>query len=585
MPANMPPSLERFWLGLVEVPGGFGPELSGDAVGPPLPAASRSLAVDVLRSSDSLASIAVLVSTIEHGASGALSCWVGFSNRVAWGDALRQRGIVTIETPIHITEPGKHGSFTLAIRAPLKAATTEVEAVSQAPVLFTIRGVRFGPRTRDKAVQPPFPLVYAQMGFAPSAGAANSEFVISADRVDLRRDDASLLTSRATLEVADDARFPFVGYRGQHVVFDRSFCGGLYRSLDADLQVSRAAMPAGRLSRSPRPKPFQNTGYRFSDLDLVGMRVDLRPFGADADELLNEMIRPLNFHLESQRLSDRIAALGFSYRPAARTLSIELVRYGRMHWGEQVPEDGIDPFESQYELLMRVLVGRVDDDGAQAHDPAAYVPAIFVDNGWSKVIGRELQGFEKRLARFVDCDGQPLAPPGASPRSGSPLFDIAHIDQLDSLAPGAEAVRIADIALPPIPSDWLAHAQRVDTFGVELAAGPRWQQRDFAGREFRRSFARDVLEDGLTRFRSIQVTPVDGRPLPKAWITGSFRLRDLRSTFPTGIATIKLHSDPRLPRAFTRLRELLGDQPFTVPTGDWYVGRSSLDLSVDDGLV
>ena len=45
-----------------------------------------------------------------------------------------------------------------------------------------------------------------------------------------------------------------------------------------------------------------------------------------------------------------------------------------------------------------VLVGRVDDDTAQAHDPAVFVPAIFVDNPWSKILGREVQGFDKRMA-------------------------------------------------------------------------------------------------------------------------------------------------------------------------------------------
>ena len=49
---------------------------------------------------------------------------------------------------------------------------------------------------------------------------------------------------------------------------------------------------------------------------------------------------------------------------------------------------------------MRLLVGRVDDDTAQAHDPAVFVPAIFVDNPWSKILGREVQGFDKQMAEF-----------------------------------------------------------------------------------------------------------------------------------------------------------------------------------------
>ena len=42
-----------------------------------------------------------------------------------------------------------------------------------------------------------------------------------------------------------------------------------------------------------------------------------------------------------------------------------------------------------------MLVGRVDDDTGQAHDPATYVPVLFVDNPWSKALGREVQGLTR----------------------------------------------------------------------------------------------------------------------------------------------------------------------------------------------
>jgi 4-carboxymuconolactone decarboxylase len=270
----------------------------------------------------------------------------------------------------------------------------------------------------------------------------------------------------------------------------------------------------------------------------------------------------------------------FSAMPVAKDV------FARMYWGKDVPTDEPDYFESQFELLMRVLVGRVDDGSAQARDPAVFVPAIFVDNPWSKLIGREYQGFEKRMARFLDKNGDPVLSTSSNGRgTGSRLFDIAGIEQVASLAPRTPGIRIADIDLPPIAADWYRNAEPVDSYGVSLAAGPRWRQSDFSHREFRRSFARDVLADGLDSFHSIQVAAVDKRPLPFAWITGTFTLQGLRAVFPRGVATLDLKDHDGLPCAFRRLCKLMQGEPITMPTGDWYVGKSSVDLKVDDGLV
>ena len=47
---------------------------------------------------------------------------------------------------------------------------------------------------------------------------------------------------------------------------------------------------------------------------------------------------------------------------------------------------------SQYELLVRLLVGKVDDDTSQARDAAVVAPVGLVDNPLSKAVGRQLQG-------------------------------------------------------------------------------------------------------------------------------------------------------------------------------------------------
>ena len=74
-----------------------------------------------------------------------------------------------------------------------------------------------------------------------------------------------------------------------------------------------------------------------------------------------------------------------------------------------MPPVGREDYQSQHELIVRLLVGRVDDDTAQARAPAVYVPAIFVDNPWSKMLGRDLQGFDKRMANFLVSQGEVYA--------------------------------------------------------------------------------------------------------------------------------------------------------------------------------
>jgi len=107
------------------------------------------------------------------------------------------------------------------------------------------------------------------------------------------------------------------------------------------------------------------------------------------------LIRPLNFH----RGLDRGPA-DFLHKAASATIVIEVLRYGRMRAPDAAPPFTADDFMSQHELLVRIIVGRVDDDTAQAHQPALFVPAIFVDNPWSKALGRRLQGYPKMLAEF-----------------------------------------------------------------------------------------------------------------------------------------------------------------------------------------
>jgi hypothetical protein len=59
----------------------------------------------------------------------------------------------------------------------------------------------------------------------------------------------------------------------------------------------------------------------------------------------------------------------------------------------------------------------------------------------------------------------------------------------------------------------------------------------------------------------------------------------LRAAFPQGIATLNLKAHEGLPHAFKGLCKLLNNESVVMPTGDWYIGKSSVDLKVDDGLL
>src|SRR5262249_46007578 len=165
----------------------------------------------------------------------------------------------------------------------------------------------------------------------------------------------------------------------------------------------------------------------------------------------------------------------------------------------RVPPVGPDDYQSQHELVVRLLVGRVDDDTAQAHAPAVYVPAIFVDNPWSKVLGRDLQGFDKRMANFcvpIGADKYARLLPngvvaadaesahtgsGAGEQAPRPLGDISLI-RLVGETGSLEGPKVLELdSSPDKYSDWDSF-EKID-LGLALSSfslgGTRWRQSDF----------------------------------------------------------------------------------------------------------
>jgi hypothetical protein len=337
--------------------------------------------------------------------------------------------------------------------------------------------------------------------------------------------------------------------------------------------------PTQRPFRFPRRTVFGPPSFRFDDLEIVGFRTPLKA--------TKPLVDSLNFHADGQ---DRNTPKDFLYRAASSTAVIELLRYGRMRGAEALPPFKADDFMPQHELLVRLVVGRVDDDTSQARDAALFVPAIFVDNPWSKAVGRQLQGFPKLLAEFragndvLGMDGRKLLSPKEDP---VPLHKVTEV-HMAGLGPGAATEKLLTIDCPDADTGSADQfvAPDVGTFFANVAARRSpWEQFDFIQAEFRRSFARVILSERFGGFRVIQVSPVDDTPLPKAWIPGRYTLSNVQIAFPSGIATLRLENPALAPEPWTKLLNLL-DTPdqLAFTTGDWYRVRCSMELEFDDGL-
>jgi hypothetical protein len=359
------------------------------------------------------------------------------------------------------------------------------------------------------------------------------------------------------------------------------------------------------VERTGRVETFGVAAFRFENLEMLGFRIDLARLGRDDDEGLAALVEPLNFHIDQQRISSStITAMSdFRYRPATRTLMLELLRYDKMKLRTTSPPLTRHDFQSQHELLLRILVGRVDDDTAQARDPATFVPTIFVDNPWSKALGRSTLGYDKRRADFcVVEDGRPipLRPDGrlsADDKKPQPLASVEQIHLATHTTGQPSGYPLVELDCPyQTIDDWDAF----EKINLQLAMGPvsipqlRWRQSDFDAAEFRRSFAHSVVSKTLKGFRSVQVSPVGGNLLRDAlraettWITGTFTFDDdVLFAQPTGTVTLTFHAKPSAPPVWKALCKLLGIDKhgsISLPAGSWYRMRCSMDLKIDDGL-
>jgi hypothetical protein len=584
----------RFWLATFELDVPL-----EEAIGP-IAAANRTLAIELLRDGDDWA---VLFSAADRPQQPAtLTCVIGFANSAKACSVWLDRGFPLVDAAITET------AGSLRVRSPFFAF--DQTAMLYDRPLLTLSGVNLEPAA-SAGSGAALSVDYAQRLSAPD-GAQPDLFVATRDvRWCPTRSKVTKWPSASLPQVELDledlaARIPSLAPLANGPLQPKAVWSGeihLPKKDEAKLGPSQGPQGIGHAFGVP--------AFRFEDVEVLGFRVDLATLGGDVEGLLAKLVKPLNFHLEESGSAAYLTLPDFRYRAATATILIELLRYGRMKARVPVPPLGVDDSQSQHELLVRLLVGRVDDDSAQARDPAVYVPAIFVDNPWSKILGRDAIGYDKRMAEFCVVDDgrmEPLLPDGRLPAAAGgspgvlppePLGNIRRVRLVERTGAGRGAPlldlgfstnhHVDPDALLPIDLDLI--------FGTSILAGTRWRQSDFDVVEFRRSFASLAIADSLRSFRSIQVAPVVDRELDLTWITGRFRVDDdLRAALPFGTATLTLHAipsrgtrrtAPSAPAAWNLLCDVLGDgrqATITFPFGSWYRLLCSMDLTIDDGL-
>ena len=541
-------------------------------------------------------------------------CFLAFANVQSWGDVLRERGFKCIEAEIgrgtandvppadskliRSTSSTGDALSSLEVRIPFyPQSTSTVTAATprQYTRFLSITGIDFSGDSVSDYLRSET-LSYRQERTVPEASRPRSEVLSEAGTVQFGAHVTPPPPSSLVSLDVEDSRYPslepFSGHHDEGTIW---LTGALADWPQAKTEPETRTQSAAHRTepvRRPQLGPFGAPTFRFEDVEVLGFCFDLGQFGrkTDADAILATLVEPLNFHLRDPEMS----VTPFRYRAASRKVGIELLRYGRMVHGD-APDLRPDDFTSQHELVFRVLVGRVDDNTAQARLPAVFAPAIFVDNPWSKVVGRELLGYHKQLASFcagdrcrqvVSMDGRFESPPRHFPDL-TEIGTLRVAPRIGRRSPIDEAP-LVEIKCPQVDDLQFISAEFMRASLDSTSLAP-WTQSDFESPEFTRSFAHEVVRQGFVSFDSIQATPVDSRNLPGAWISGTYTLDDFEVAFPTGIATLEFPSATTLarlgdtvPAAWQTLCRFLDRRPVSLPTGDWYRLKCSMRLEIHD---
>jgi hypothetical protein len=593
--------MAKFWLATFKLPSVAAPKAGAPrmlAGATPLAVPNvEAWAIEIIEDGNERA---VLLSTVEGDPANPdkFVCRIGFANDAkscaVWGD----RGFPLSDAIIDLTRFGSGDLEKVTVRSPCFLSP---RAVEYEPDLFSI--TNSSPGHKVSRPKPLASAIYSQTLKAPDVVFPGTHIQQKGFDWTPRRSKVEALTdTESTFKVAP-SRYPKLIPLNDGKFKPVGFWKG-----EVDMPGWSPGPSANPNMLTDRTDAFGPAAFRFEDVEILGFRMNPEKFQLDSNGALAELaklIEPLNFHLgtlEGISSETKSALSDFRYRPATRAVMIELLRYGKMKFLSTPPPLDSKDFQSQHELLARIQVGRVDDDTAQARDPADFVPAVFVDNAWSKALGRGAQGFDKRMANFCVLEGEEakrLRPDGRRSKNDKdpePLGSIREIHRSALSGNKSHRTKLLEIDCPyQTMHDWDAFTD-IDP-GLLLApisAAPmmRWRPTDFLRPEYRRSFARSVMRAAYKQLGSIQSSPVGGPRVKKnlqgTLIAGTFSFRGALSfALPRGTIGLTFRKDPNpdASRNWNALCDLFGaDRTISMPAWSWYRLRCSMDLKIDNGL-
>lgn len=357
-------------------------------------------------------------------------------------------------------------------------------------------------------------------------------------------------------------------------------------NIDVRRDASSGRLPATGASSQPYVElagdPQGPPPYRFENVDIFGFKLPVR----NPEKLRRYCESVLNFEGDDQ---------GFKYKVATDFVVVELLEYGSMRFdrsGKRAAWQRESDRVAQNELVIRVLVGKVEDDSGAATEPKVFVPVIFVDNAWSVVCGREVIGFPKLLAKFEKSESGDAKHGGAEAKPLDGLMTVKSVSM--RRPPGQENAAVSaytKVISVSYPNSAVRLQSEVGTSprALEAGGGPfNWVQGDFEMPEFTRSFVREWFEMGATRFRNIQVKQIKDWKNPSealfAQLIESESVIDRLSVgFPEGVAEITFGDDyvVETPAGRFRLFDALGitsiDRRRLDPQNAQFVGQERRD--------
>lgn len=558
--------MQSFWLGTWAGDPRIGPlcetsqSIAAGAAGP--------WAIEVLKDGDLYVVLISAADALDNP--GTLQCLIGFANGAKACSLWRSHGFPLIEATI------RYDNETLEVLSPFFGDPTEMTEMQYGKSLLEIDGVRFKSFPGSGLT---VASSYEQSQDAPEPWkAAKSVLRKPVQWLMVRSDGAEVVAVPLEIRAAS-SRFPCLF----PIATGRLPIAHAWSGLCKEPQI--AALPGA--APVTRGAVFGTAKFRFQDIEVVGFRVRLEE-GPKLDAGLRDWILPLNNALGPEG--------GFGFEVATPVILVELLRYGRMQQdGPPMRAMRETDYQSQHELVVRLQVGKVDAGQTRPHDLAVHVPAIFVDNPWSKVVGRDLQGFEKCLADFCvreENDHLRLRPDGRLEPDGAKraLSDITQINLVDVLSsdPISRGPTLLDIECPGGEDDkWLTFSGRDFMNFVRPRVWPRWRRSDFDDKMWVNFLGADTIWYSLSRFHSIQSTPVDDRGLDKALISAACDLSDLKFVNPTEGAKLTFRASDAAPHGWQTLCRLIGAAPekaCPIQRLDWYRLKFSMDLATLDGL-